>query len=253
MRLTRITSIILLSTVCLLFACKSGPKVIESEDDGSTTSDQIESNSGSALAQAASMNDEHHVTAKEVLDTDKYTYILVEENGEEFWIAVPLMDVKEGESFHYKGGLLKKNFRSREYDRVFETLYLVSDIRRANGASAIDEAMSQLGGGIDPDAPIQVEPKEGSVKLSELFANKEKYDGKSVQVTGKVVKVNPNIMGRNWIHLQDGTGDGLDLTITTSDVVPVGHVVTIQGVIALNKDFGAGYRYDIILEQGDLQ
>ena len=71
--------------------------------------------------------------------------------------------------------------------------------------------------------------------------------------TGKCVKVNPMIMGRNWIHLQDGSGDNLDLTITTTENIPVGHVITLEGTIALNKDFGAGYKYDIIMEEAVLQ
>jgi hypothetical protein len=61
------------------------------------------------------------------------------------------------------------------------------------------------------------------------------------------------IMNRNWIHIQDGTGDKLDLTVTTTENIALGSVVTLKGTIALDKDFGAGYRYDIIMEGAVVQ
>ena len=87
--------------------------------------------------------------------------------------------------------------------------------------------------------------------LQDLFGNKAKYDGKVIVVKGKCVKINKNIMGRNWMHIQDGTGSDkpFDLTITTDADVPVGADVSMRGKITLDKDFGAGYHYDIIMEE----
>lgn len=91
------------------------------------------------------------------------------------------------------------------------------------------------------------------ITLSELIANKEKYDGQTVIVKGQCVKVNNNIMNRNWIHLQDESlQKDMDLTATTAENFQVGDVVTLQGKIALNKDFGAGYEYEIIMEDARL-
>jgi hypothetical protein len=100
---------------------------------------------------------------------------------------------------------------------------------------------------------IDIAPVEGSIELSELFLNKDKYNGKVVQVTGKCVKVNPMIMGRNWVHIQDGSAEGPDLTVTTTANVQLNDIVSFEGIIALNKDFGAGYKYDIIMEQARLK
>ncbi|MEZ5059187.1 MAG: hypothetical protein R2879_19300 [Saprospiraceae bacterium] len=72
-------------------------------------------------------------------------------------------------------------------------------------------------------------------------------------MTGKVVKINPMIMGRNWVHLIDASVEEADLTITTQEPVPVGAIVSLEGTIALDKDFGAGYRYDIIMENAELK
>ena len=96
-------------------------------------------------------------------------------------------------------------------------------------------------------------PVEGSIKLAELITDPQKYQGKVVKITGKCVNVNPMIMERNWVHIQDGSGDNFELTVTTNENVLLGTVVSLEGTIALNKDFGAGYRYDIIMENAVLK
>ncbi len=73
-----------------------------------------------------------------------------------------------------------------------------------------------------------------------------------MRLTGKVAKVNPNIMGRNWIHLKDGSKDDYDLVITCALPLPEGKTVTMVGTVVLDKDFGSGYKYDILLEGGTL-
>jgi hypothetical protein len=93
-----------------------------------------------------------------------------------------------------------------------------------------------------------IEPAQGAIRLSELFSNKAKYNNQVIKVTGKCVKVNPMIMNRNWVHIQDGSGNDLELTVTTAEMIPLGAVITFEGTIALDKDFGAGYRYDVIME-----
>jgi hypothetical protein len=62
-------------------------------------------------------------------------------------------------------------------------------------------------------------------------------------------------MDRNWVHLQDGTSDSgsFDLTVTTEEEVNVGDVLTFEGKIKLDKDFGAGYSYEVIMEQAKLK
>jgi hypothetical protein len=99
-----------------------------------------------------------------------------------------------------------------------------------------------------------VEPCEGCVKLSDLFSGKKTFEGKIIKVTGKVTKFNAGIMGKNWIHIQDGSeSEGeYDLTVTTSGEANVGDIVTLEGKIALDRDFGYGYFYKIIMEDGVL-
>jgi hypothetical protein len=101
-------------------------------------------------------------------------------------------------------------------------------------------------------ANVTVTPCEGCIKLADLLANKKSYSGKTIKVTGAVTKFNSGIMGKNWIHIQDGSefkGE-FDLTITTDAVTEVGQTVTFEGAIALDRDFGYGYVYSILMEDG---
>jgi hypothetical protein len=103
-------------------------------------------------------------------------------------------------------------------------------------------------------ADVKIEPTEGVTPLSDLFSNKKNYAGKTVKVKGKITKVNPSIMGKNWIHIQDGTSfeDQYDLTVTSDFIPEVGSIITVEGKIALDKDFGYGYAYPVIMEEGKL-
>lgn len=238
----------------LLVACESKPKVIEGE--AILQSDDAVSDDPSFLVQDADPDAQHEVVVLEALNTDRYTYLKVSESGSDFWIAVPRKEVKIGATYYYKGGLLKRQFHSQEFDRVFETLYLVSDIvphpLDGSAAEAMPVGGQESAAGLEEGA-IDIVPAEGAVPISELIANKGKYEGKLVKVTGQCVKVNPRIMGRNWVHLRDGSGENIDLTITTEEDIPVGAVVTLEGTIAVNKDFGAGYRYEVIMEDAQLR
>lgn len=98
----------------------------------------------------------------------------------------------------------------------------------------------------------------GDTKISNietLFAQKDKLSGQRVQISGKVVKVNNGIMGKNFFHVQDGSGKSgaNDLTVTTQDVVKVGDQVTVTGVLTVNRDFGAGYSYPLIVEEATVK
>ena len=92
----------------------------------------------------------------------------------------------------------------------------------------------------------------GSIKIAELLTKADAYAGKIVQITGTCTKINIGIMGRNWIHLKDGSKDDYDFIVTSDVQVTEGSIVSMRGVVALNKDFGAGYKYEFILEEGEL-
>jgi hypothetical protein len=99
---------------------------------------------------------------------------------------------------------------------------------------------------------VKVEPCQGCTTISNLIANKQSFSGKVIKVKGRVTKFNPEIMGKNWVHVQDGSefNGGFDLTITTNERVSIGDTLTFEGKIALDKDFGYGYFYSILMEEG---
>jgi len=96
---------------------------------------------------------------------------------------------------------------------------------------------------------------DGGKTVAEVFAEKDQLAGQPVIVRGKVVKSNPDIMGKNWLHVRDGSGaEGTnDITVTTAGAVPnVGDTVVVKGVLSLDKDFGMGYQYDVIVEDAEV-
>jgi len=97
---------------------------------------------------------------------------------------------------------------------------------------------------------------DGGKTIAEVFAEKDALAGNPVTFRGKVVKTNPDIMGKNWLHVRDGSGeDGTnDLTITTAPgALPnLGDTVLVTGTVTLNKDFGMGYAYDVLIEDAQI-
>lgn len=97
---------------------------------------------------------------------------------------------------------------------------------------------------------VKVDPCKDCIRISDLLEHKKTYAGQTIKVTGKVTKYNPAIMGKNWIHIQDGSEfqGGFDLTITTNQEASVGAIITFEGKIVLDKDFGYGYVYNVLME-----
>ncbi|BHH84557.1 DNA-binding protein [Desulforhopalus sp. 52FAK] len=225
-------------------------------------------------------------TVKETMNASGYTYMLVDADGKEAWVAIPEAQVKAGATVNYFAGMEMTSFNSKTLNRTFDSIIfspgLASDTpaqapvattesndsfasavkaeQSAPSAAAINDTQASGGssGAIVPLAEISVEKavSPNGYSVAELFSQAKELSGKKVQIKGQVVKVSPAIMGRNWVHLQDGTGDPMnnthDLVVTTNETVELDAVVTFEGVIIANKDFGAGYKYDAIVEEAAL-
>ncbi len=193
----------------------------------------------------------HVVEVKEAIHANTYTYLYVSEGDKEYWIATAKQPLDVGMILGYDTGLEMKDFTSKEVDRTFESIWFVGKMR---GASS---AMTQMGTGKNPVAKVNnvtVSKAEGGLSVKDLYSDMTGYEGKIVTIRGKVTKFNSGIMGKNWVHLQDGTsaGDYFDVTLTTDAMVKVGDVLVFSGKVSLNKDFGAGYKYDLILEEAQV-
>ena len=252
-----------LITIVLLIvsACNNTTSSISSTTDKNDSKNDPELFTNNFLAQSKTKanqspnNDLHTVRVNEILETSKYIYLNVNENDEHFWIATLKKEIIVGETYFYKGGLLKTNFESKELNKKFELIYLVSNLvpeKHGNNSDIINNSnsnteLSKKNQDASNNNKIEV---KGSIAIAELIKNHKKYEGKTIQISGKCVKINPNIMGINWIHIKDGTKDDYDLVITSDVFIKEGSIVTMKAVVTLNKDFGAGYKYDLILEEG---
>lgn len=227
---------ILSAIIFILFACQ------KSEDN---TTDKP----------AASLG--HKVEVINVVQANAYTYLEVKEDSKEFWMAIAKStSIEDGAILYFTRALEMKNFKSEDLDRTFETIYFVQEvsdkpISMPHGISS-KPVMKRKSSKKDPS--ISIDPVSGGITIKELYANRESYNDKNVKIKGKVTKFNASIMGKNWVHIQDGTeyDNNFDLTITTQAKVKVGNLVTFEGTISLNKDFGAGYSYEIIMEDAHL-
>lgn len=233
------------------------------------------------------------VTGKvlEAMDSSGYTYMHVETDAGTKWIAVNQTPVAVGEEVTYMDGMVMQNFVSKSLDRTFPEIVFSGGLVGKGatppgsdaapfsqppgaGAESFSQALSNEGApaagdagmitgsqkAIVPSADVKVEKAAGenSYSVSEIFSKGAELNGQAVVVRGKVMKVSPRIMGRNWIHLQDGTGNPADnthdLVVTTAlEPDPDWDIITIEGVLAANKDFGSGYIYAVIIEDASLK
>ncbi len=198
----------------------------------------------------------HKATVEEVIQTSNYSYIRISEDDKENWIAISRQEVEKGKFYYYLPGIEMTNFVSKELKRTFPSILFVdkfSDQPIVAGKITLADSLKGKQAAV-PKEGIKVEPVAGGISIAELYAKKDTYGGKIIKIKGEVVKYAADIMGKNWVHIQDGTNNAgsFDLTITTSDVTKVGDVVTFEGKVTLKKDFGAGYFYEVIVEDAKL-
>jgi hypothetical protein len=218
----------------------------------------------------------HKVVVEEVLQASEYTYLHAKEKSNEVWLAVPAMQAKAGDTYYYENGIEMKQFESKELNKVFPSILLLEKLNTEPNSSAVvatNTANTKDASATTPDAgatstgsyqrkstpPEKKEVKVGAAKggttIAKLYAAKDDMAGKIVKIKGQVTKYTPAVMNKNWIHIQDGTDANgkFDLTVTSSSEVKVGDVVTLEGRIALNKDLGYGYFFDVIMEDAVLK
>jgi hypothetical protein len=204
-------------------------------------------------------------TVTETMDASSYTYVKVKSESGEIWAASGKFTVKVGDKVVVPLETPMQNFRSETLKRDFPLIYFTSRISKEGEAGMVAPnvavAHAQAGPGSQgamPGAQVteKIAPAAGGMSVADVWAKRASLAGKSVTVRGKVVKFNGGIMGRNWIHIQDGTGvakDGThDLTVTTNGEAQVGAVITVTGKLAVDKDFGAGYAYKAIVEDATI-
>ena len=185
----------------------------------------------------------------ELMPASPYTYLRIKTPIGETWAAVPEANIEKGATVTILNPMLMAGFESKTLKRTFDAVYF------GTLSGGTTPAGSGAMGAATPAVVVdKVEKARGADArtVAEAWAQREQLSGKTVTIRGVVVKYNEGVMGRNWIHLQDGSGDATkgtnDITVTSMDGVAMGATVTITGTVHINKDFGAGYSYAVIVE-----
>ena len=174
---------------------------------------------------------------------------------------MPEQPAKVGQELTFTSGSQMMNFTSKSLKRTFETIYFCGPPAGQTGGDDSLKGKKSPGsqGSVAKTAEkVKVAKAKGAnaYTVAELYRLKSTLNGKQVVIRGKVVKVSAGIMGRTWIHLQDGTGSAKhgthDLVVTSQAVPAVGEVVTVTGKLVKDRDFGSGYRYAVIVEEGKI-
>lgn len=200
----------------------------------------------------------------ETMNAAEYTYVHVDTGNSKIWAAAPMFKVKVGDKVIVPQGAPMKDYHSKTLNRTFDLVYFVSNIILGGSdlvsAQPSGKPAATSGSRTKVSAPADmdfsgIQKPQGGKTVAELYAEKESLAGKEVIMRGKVIKFTPQVMGKNWIHLQDGTGeDGSnDLTITTNTTAKAGDTVLVSGVVSTKKDFGFGYKYDVIIEDAAIK
>lgn len=198
----------------------------------------------------------HSGTVLETMNAGGYTYILLEENSQQLWMAGPETTLATGDQVVTDSGMLMKNFESKTLDRVFPEILFVSSIM-PQGTNPHATQMPEIGQSHQHNQIRDVgniEKATGGYTVQQLYTSVDQLLGQQVRVRGKVVKFTPQVMGTNWVHIQDGSGDEVtgDLTITTDTNVKVDDIITVEGVLQKDKDLGYGYFFPLIIERASI-
>lgn len=187
-----------------------------------------------------------------VMDVAGYTYAEVDTGKQKVWVAGPVTRLKVGELISFSSTMPMENYHSKSMKRDFSILYFVGGFYGKDGIP--------VGGKTDMASPHgEIKKKRVAEKLkgvtrakggrtiAEIYSQKDRLKDKKIRVRGKVTKFSAEIMDSNWIHIRDSSSL-LDLTLTTKDVARVGDIVVLEGKLGLEKDFGYGYVYPVILQ-----
>ena len=207
-------------------------------------------------------------TVLEAQDAAGYTYLRLKTGNSETWVAIPRAKVEVGAGVTVSVSMVAEGFESKSLNRTFDRLVMGT---LEGGETAAAPAPTRPSGdphagipmppsaGVDGDeTPIRVARAEGAEgrTVAEVWGSRAALKDGTVAVRGRVVKFLPGIMGKNWLHLRDGSGSKAagdhDITVTTADTAAVGEVVLVRGTLRVDKDFGAGYSYAVIVEDASV-
>jgi len=204
-----------------------------------------------------------------------YKYLKVQEQGKETWVAIANAPVAVGDKIGFDKKTMMKDFKSKSLGQEFKEIYFASDVylpQKPTAPKSMKDMLDLSSQKKDPHAGmgIGMSPQPADEKPAKPFVKKDAYtieevhmwrkslNGQTITLTGTVFKVSKGIMKRDWVHLGDGTGnekkltDDLVFTAPTS-TIKAGDKVLAKGTVAVDKDFGYGYFYPVIIEKSTFE
>lgn len=188
----------------------------------------------------------------EVLHVPQYTYVRLE-TGE--WAAIDSApQVSQGSEVTLLLQNEMQDFVSNSTGRTFARLWFAT-LEGAPPVVKVAAPPNAAGGDFLPTSPsgasVAVQKALAAVesgnsvtmRVADIYAERAALNGKRVKVTGKVDRVNV-VQGVHYVHLKDGSGAAADKTddllcITDADVA-AGTSLSMEGVIAVDKNVGMG-------------
>jgi hypothetical protein len=214
-----------------------------------------------APAKAAEPTQPHTGKVLQTINSGGYSYVeLKKKSGEKIWLAVTAAEIPVGSEQTFNPGMVMRGFESKTLKRSFDEIIFTELVSPVKGKEKKEVSGKSPGsrGTVAPDTKVKVAKATGSngYTIAELYKNRTKLNKKKVVVRGKVVKLTGNIMGRNWIHLRDGSGsratNDYNLVVTSKSIPADGSVVLVKGTLIKDRNFGSGYKYDVIVEDAEI-
>ena len=206
------------------------------------------------LTALASPNPQAMTLQGEVLEArnvDSYTYLRLKTKEGEIWAAVPTTAVKPGAKVTIGSQMTMENFESKSLKKKFDKIVfgvMVDESAKPVAQSGVAPAAAASA----PVAKVAKATGPDAKNVAEVVQGRAALKDKAVLVRGQVVKVNAGILGKNWLHLQDGSGTAAagtnDILVTTKDVAAVGDIVTAKGIVRTDVNLGSGYAYPVLIE-----
>jgi hypothetical protein len=247
---------LLLVAVLVLCVCSKDKKAASCPMDKSMTGRACQMSSSQMQAAAPGITG----VVVEAMGAAGYTYVLVDTGKAKVWAVGPQIDVKPGDTVVVSGIMPMPNYTSKSLHRTFDLVYFAGSIShkgQQTPGSSTAPSHGMMGSTVVPLANMDFsgikKPPQGKT-IAEIFVQKDELAGKKVVFAGLVVKATFGILGKNWLHIQDGTGatGTNDITVTTQATCKPGQSVVVEGILSKDKDIGAGYKYTVLIENANV-
>lgn len=190
----------------------------------------------------------------ETRDVVPYTYLRLKTDQGEQWAVVDKTTLTKGSTVSVEAQMVMDNFESKTLGKTFTSIVFGSLAGAPAALSNPHEGVAQVA----PVAVAKLAKASGSnaYTVADLYAKAGQLNNKPVRLSAKVVKFSADIMGKNWLHLQDGSGSAVtqnhDILATSSATAQIGDVLVVSGTLRANVDLGMGYSYKVLIENAKL-